>query len=294
MARPRRRFALPPRVRCLAVGARTRPLPAYLYSVIHLVMGWSCLVTIALTSCSVPTDDQYFPPVTLQTFVLTQVTLPLPGEQPQPINPIITLTLSDLPDPATVQFPTLQLGPRGRALEFFVEVSLVDRQLTLRPKIALLPETDYFVRLGQDLRALSGQRLEKDVAVPFHTGNFVLPAAPAPMPVTFGQLLGGTDGLRARCGTAGCHSGNAAAAELDFAAPEATLRAQLLSRVARGSLEDLVLVRPGVPEQSYLVRKLVAGIGFARISGAMMPPAGPPLDPKLLRDLELWIRQGAH
>jgi hypothetical protein len=257
---------------------------------------------LLLVACSVPTEDTYYPPVPDRTFALIAVGLPQPSDQPQPVNPTITLSLSDLPDPATVQFPALRLGPRGQSIEYLVEISLVERTLTLRPKRQLLPENDYFVGLTQDLRALSGQRLAQPVSVRFHTGSFVGPEPVAPSPVQLSQLLSAAGGLQARCASVGCHSskdgsgGNlgSAAQGLDLGAPPAALLDRL-SRPALGSLEGLLLVQPGVPEQSYLLRKLVAGGGFARSSGEPMPPGGLwPLEPAMLRALELWIRQGAR
>ena len=131
-----------------------------------------------------------------------------------------------------------------------------------------------------------------------HHGVLFLDELPEFQPGVLDAL---SSGLRARCAVSGCHSsrdasGGAAtpAQGLDFGQPAAVLAALLTTRPARGSLEGLLLVQPGLPEQSYLLRKLIAGSGFARISGEPMPPTGlPALNPDRLRAVELWIRQGA-
>lgn len=255
----------------------------------------------ALPACSVPTDAEFFPldPAQDLPFNVTAVALPQPKDLPQPVNPTITLTLSDFPDPATAQFPAVQLGLRGQPIEFLLELSLASKQLVLRPRRQLLPENDYFVTLTREVQALSGRALDPPLALRFRTGSFV---APAPVPeadVDLGQLLGGPAGLGARCAFAGCHgsAGGASPAQglaLDLGA--AQLASYLTTTRARGSFEGLLLVQPGAPERSYLLRKLIAASGFARITGAAMPPpaAGPPLEPLLLHAVELWISQGAH
>lgn len=269
--------------------ARTRLLPILF-----------CLLGSA--ACSVSTDAEFYPPVTDSPFVVTGVALPLPADQAQPINPTITLSLSDLPDAATVQFPALRLSTRSGSLEFLAEVSLVDRSIRVRPKKQLLPENDYYVVLGAEIQALSGQPL-RPVSVPFRTGSFVDPAPPGDPVVTLGQLLTDAAGLRARCAQVGCHTARDAgggstaqpAQGLSFDAAERALADFLAVTPARGSVEGLLLVQPGVPERSYLLRKLIAGSGFARIVGAPMPPPGlPGLDAAFSRALERWIRQGAH
>ncbi len=259
---------------------------------------------LAVAACSVPTDAELYPPLTDPPFTVTAVTLPQPLDQPQPVNPTIKLTLSDFPDPATAQFPAVQLGLRGQAIEFLLELSLASRQLVLRPRRQLLPENDYFVSLTKEVQALSGRALDPPLAVRFRTGSFVAPAAPPEPEVSLSQLLGDPAGLGARCALAGCHrstaaggAGGSAAAPAQGLAldlPAASLATFLTTTRARGSFEGLLLVQPGAPERSYLLRKLIAGGGAARISGAPMPPAGEPLNPSLLHALELWIRQGAH
>lgn len=257
----------------------------------------------ALPACSVPTDAEFFPAAQDPPFTVTAVAFPQPQEQPQPINPTITVALSDFPDPATAQFPAVQLGRRGQAIEFLLELSLASKQLVLRPRRQLLPENDYFVSLSKEVQALSGRALEPPLSVRFRTGNFVVPAPAPEAEVALGQLLSGPAGLGARCAQPGCHSatgGSGGPAQgLAFDWGEAQLASYLTTRRARGSFEGLLLVQPGAPERSYLVRKLIASGGFARIAGAPMPPTGAPpmppsIDASLLRALELWIRQGAH
>lgn len=258
-----------------------------------------------LGGCNVQTAESPYPVAADPAFTVTAITLPLPLDQPQPVNPVITITLSDLPDPDTVQFPTIQLGLRGQSVQYIVSsISLAARQLTIKPRSELLPESDYFVQIGQSLRALSGQSLAQPGSGRFHTGSFLQPTPPVPDPVSLSGLLSDPAGLKARCGLVGCHSSRdagggttaTAAQGLDFSLPSSALAPYLTTTVGAGSLEGLLLVRPGAPERSYLIRKLVAATGFARISGAPMPPpeGTPPLDAAILQSLEVWIRQGAQ
>jgi hypothetical protein len=261
-----------------------------------------CLGPGAL-SCNFPTTAEWLEPADVPPFSVVEARLPVAdATQPQPRDPIIELRFSDYPDPTTLNFPSLRLGPRGQSIQFAISVSLVDKTLALRPRDHLLPDTDYFVFADPEVRSLAGRALEggEGFQLTFHTGMMLSPAPPVAAPVTLTQLLAAGGGL-AGCGRAGCHSaagGLEPVRGLDFAGTEAAVRAALTSGRRAGPTR-LLLVEAGRPEGSYLLRKLLARTsgGFLQIDGEPMPPpaaADMALDPAALRAIETWIRQGAN
>jgi hypothetical protein len=222
----------------------------------------------------------------------------------QPINSTVTLRFSDYPDPATLNFPQLRLGPRGQNIQFTYTVSLVDKTLVLSARDHLLPNTDYFVFLDPQIRALSGRPLQdgQTFALTFHTGEQLAPTSPAAPKVTLAQLLPAGSPLQTSCARAGCHSsqgGGAPAQGIDFSTTPTAARQDLLDGHRAGPAL-LLRVEPGRPETSYLLRKLLArrDDSFVQIDGDPMPPpkasAAAPLDDDTLRQLESWIRDGAN
>lgn len=252
--------------------------------------------------CTVPTDAEWLPPNEKAPFAVVASSLPVDPASPdarQPLNPTIQLRFSDFPDPGTVTFPTLRLGPRGQSIQYTYDLSLVDKQLTLRPRGNLLPETDYFVNVDSGLRSLAAQPLAPAFELRFHTGSAVQPTLPPPAPVTLAALLAAGSPLRTSCAVAGCHSANAPepVRGLDFGGSPALLRQELVG--TRAGIDRLLLVEAGRPEASYLVRKLLARTagGYLRIEGEPMPPPGSgpaPLAPETVRTIESWIRSGAN
>lgn len=289
-----------------------RPRPRTAPLARHSLVGALVVGALAAGGCSFDTDESPYGPVPATPFTVTAAALPAATDAQQPLNPTVTLTFSDFPDPGTVQYPALRLGPRGAALEYLVETRLVERQITLRPRAELLPENDYYVQASPQLRALSGQPLPSAYQLRFRTGTKLLPPLTmAETPLVLADVLGAAAGLRARCGFPGCHSragGQEAARGLDLSAPLDEVRAQLAATA--GSLaqppgratptptppiEPLRLVQPGAPEKSYLLRKLLAHRGFTRITGdPMPPPPATPLDEAALQAVQSWIRQGAR
>jgi hypothetical protein len=267
------------------------------------------LALAALAACSFPGDEAPWAASGGGSFVVTTAALPAPLADPQPLNPTITLSFSDFPDPQTVQFPGIRLGPRGFANEYLVETRLVERQIVLRPRAQLLPENDYYFEATTALRALTGLPLPEPFKLRFRTGKTVAPPPAPEPPLTLADVLGSGAGLRQRCAIAACHSrdgGLTPARGLDLGGTIEDVRAQLGAQA--GSLlrsgplpaplvEPMRLVEPGAPERSYLLRKLLAHRGFVRISGDPMPPplsSFGPLDDKALSVVQSWIRQGAR
>lgn len=268
------------------------------------------MTALGTLGCNVSTDQEVFPPSPqeLVAFEVVSAELPLPDPTaPQPINSNIAIRFSDFPDPTTINFPALQFGPRGQNIQYTVEVSLVAKQIRLRPRVHLLPQTDYFVLLSPSIRSLLGRPLgSKDFAaqssgspflLSFHTGSQLQPEAPPPPPVQLADLLLPNGPLRQSCAASGCHQSNpqtGPARGLDFSAAPDLVRQALLSR--RAGSESLRLVAPGQPEMSYLLRKVLSASagGFLRIDGDPMPPPSlPPLSPDALFAIETWIQGGA-
>ena len=92
------------------------------------------------------------------------------------------------------------------------------------------------------------------------------------------------------CARSGCHD---AAAPLDLSTPQASLAALVMQRpdnpVARENA--WMLVKPGEPERSFLMRKLEGpGVG----EGGPMPTAAEILTPFYLELVSQWIAEGAE
>jgi hypothetical protein len=56
----------------------------------------------------------------------------------------------------------------------------------------------------------------------------------------------------------------------------------------------LLQVEPGSPDKSYLYIKLIDSGESVGGSGQLMPIQQPPLDPKQIETIRLWIEQGAQ
>jgi mono/diheme cytochrome c family protein len=84
-----------------------------------------------------------------------------------------------------------------------------------------------------------------------------------------------------------CHSGGGAPQGLRL---DAGVSATLLVGVPSNEVSSLLRVKPGDPDNSYLIRKL-EGSGIA---GARMPLGGPYLDAQTIAVIRQWISQGAQ
>lgn len=218
-------------------------------------------------------------------------------------NGDLVLGFSDFPDPESLVFPSVVLGPRGDPARVNAEVRLVDRQVRLRPVVPLPAKTEIVLTLSRSVQSLAGRPLATEFQLVFRTAETLAPVAPLPLAPTLAQLLGAGGGLADRCAQAACHSrvdragmaGHEPAAGLDFSLGPDALRGLLLSG-RRGGTEGLLWVEPGRPERSYLLRKLLAAQpqSFTRITGSPMPLSGAALSPDALRTIEGWIRSGAQ
>jgi hypothetical protein len=89
------------------------------------------------------------------------------------------------------------------------------------------------------------------------------------------------------CALSGCHRGPDAQMGLDLSAGNAFAN---LVNVASRERPELLRVRPGQPDESYLIMKVE---GTAGIVGARMPLGAPPLSADRISALRRWIAEGA-
>jgi hypothetical protein len=249
----------------------------------------------SLAGCTLPGDSALFTSED-SPFVVTAVSLSGgDAAAPQPVNPVLTVTFSDFPEPQSVTFPALRLGTRTSALEYLYRIELAERRVVLWPKVDLLPENDYYVSVSTQARSLSGQALAVPSQVRFRTGSFRQAIPPTQPAVSLQGLLDNV--LRPRCASAGCHGGGSseqAARGLDFSLSAAEVRRYLIATQEQSSHRSLLLVEPGAPERSALLRKILMRTGFTGSAGEPMPPRlFSPLPPEAISLLERWIWQGA-
>lgn len=267
----------------------------------HQGLGLKFVVLIAmwlsssLAGCTTPGDSSLFT-LDESPFLVTAVSLSGGNAAAaQPVNPVLTVTFTDFPDPQSVTFPALRLGTRTSAVEYLYRIELAESRVVLWPKVDLLPENDYYVSVSTQARSLSGQALAVPSQVRFRTGSFRQAVPPTQSVPTLQSLLDNV--LRPRCAFAGCHSGSSseqAARGLDFALSAADVRRYLISTPEQSSHRSLPLVEPGAPERSALLRKILMRTGFTGSAGEPMPPVlFSPLPPEAISLLEHWIRQGA-
>jgi mono/diheme cytochrome c family protein len=237
-----------------------------------------------------------FAPSTAPAFQVVS-TQPAADQQDVPRNAAIVLRFSDLPDPATLSYPWVAIGPRSDPVPVIVEISLVDREVRFQPQRPLIGHTEIVVSVSRRARSLSGRALGTTFRTVFRTGAGLLPALPEPAPPRLAQLAAPDGVLGQTCARSGCHrrdGSGAPAAGLDLAQDPIALRQHLLMG-RRGGLDALLWVEVGRPESSYLLRKLLAAQPgtFARITGSPMPLVQPALSTEALRTIETWIRKGA-
>lgn len=238
-----------------------------------------------------------FAPGTSLPFVVVS-TQPAASQQDVPRNAAVVVRFSDFPDPATLSYPWISIGPRSDPATFSTEVSLVDREVRFLPSRPLLAKTEVVVAISRRVHSLAGVALGTTFRMVFRTGDGLQPDPTPPSAPRLIDLAGRGGLFELSCAQARCHrrddSGHAAAS-LDFAQDAPALREHLLSD-RRGGLDALRWVEVGRPETSYLLRKLLAAQpdAFVRTTGSPMPLARPALSLDALRTIETWIRSGAN
>ncbi|MFO0622846.1 MAG: Ig-like domain-containing protein [Polyangia bacterium] len=276
-----------------------RPLRTPRLRISSLLLSSLCLFAFQQVSCSFPTDEDPLPASTDPPLTFLGLSLSNPIESLQPVNPVITLSFSDILDPDTGALVAIRLGGRGSPLEVLVEHNQVERKLILRPKASLQPESEYQIDIGTSLKSLAGVSLDRSTRVTFRTGKDVLPNPTPETPIALADIIGAKGQLKTFCATSGCHAvqaaGEVAARNLDLSAASPELRSYLVGTSASGSPESLRLVQPGQPEKSYLLRKILATGSFTRIMGDPMPAEdSAPLGLDAMLAVQRWIRQGAN
>lgn len=112
------------------------------------------------------------------------------------------------------------------------------------------------------------------------------PVQPQPIQVTFSSIQ--TNIFNQNCVLSGCHLGGSAPLGLDLSEG---VSYNLLVNVASGEVPSLMRVKPGDPENSYLVHKIE---GRPSIVGDRMPRGRPdPLAPEEIQAIRDWISEGA-
>lgn len=238
-----------------------------------------------------------FAPDTSLPFVVVS-TQPAVSQQDVPRNAAIVVRFSDFPDPATLSYPWISIGPRSDPVTFTTEVSLVDREVRFLPSRPLLEKTEVVVAISRRVHSLSGRALGTTFRMVFRTGSGLKPEPTPPRAPHLIDLASRGGLFELNCAQARCHrrdDAGHAAANLDFAQDALSLREHLLSD-RRGGLDALRWVEVGRPETSYLLRKLLAAQpdAFVRTTGSPMPLARPALSLDALRTIETWIRTGAN
>lgn len=98
--------------------------------------------------------------------------------------------------------------------------------------------------------------------------------------------------LTPACATSGCHDATDQAGELDLSAAQISYEAMVgvPSKNAVAKASGWLIVKPGEPGRSFLIRKMVGpGLG----EGDPMPSAAQELNPYYLELVEQWIELGA-
>ena len=122
-------------------------------------------------------------------------------------------------------------------------------------------------------------------------GDFVGPFTIMAPPVAFGPTLDEiqTNVFTPTCATVGCHNNTAQAAGLSLADADTSFL-ELVGQFSNQTGQmNVLLVAPGDPDASYLIRKME---GVGGITGGVMPPTGsiPQGDIDIIRT---WITNGA-
>lgn len=94
------------------------------------------------------------------------------------------------------------------------------------------------------------------------------------------------------CATSGCHDAADAAGELDLSTAQISYDAMvnIPSKIPVAKANGWVMILPGDPGRSFLVRKMVSpGLG----EGDPMPSSAQALHPYYIELIETWISNGA-
>jgi hypothetical protein len=113
------------------------------------------------------------------------------------------------------------------------------------------------------------------------------PEPPGPTPTMDAMPDSVQSIFTARCALSGCHVTGAAAFDEVL---EAAVAYQRIVNVPSGEVPTLMRIRPGLPDSSYLVKKIR---GDGDIVGGRMPLGPTPLTPAQIATISNWVTAGA-
>jgi Bacterial Ig-like domain len=250
-----------------------------------------------------PTDTQPFPGACEPLTVLSWT--PLNGALDVPRDTIVTLALSDYPDPDTVKLAGFILTTGIFYHPGTFGVDLIDKTITYQAQGGLRSDLGYNVTVRPPLASLRGCVAPTERHT-FHTTTTF--AKPAPLPVVATPFSDVEPIFAHSCAGADCHRAARpdaadAGAETDcLAQPAAGLSlcdrdaVAALVGVASRQVSRLNLVERNDSSRSYLLRKLLPGDTPDRPAPTALghrDPPGAPLTVDELRTIARWIDRGA-
>lgn len=87
-------------------------------------------------------------------------------QEPIPVNAQLILTASVALDPATVNENTIIIQDET-ATNFPITITLDGPDLSIKPKVYLTPNTNYFIRISKNVRSAQGKQLLNDITINF-------------------------------------------------------------------------------------------------------------------------------
>ena len=265
-----------------------RSTPMFRAPPVHALRALLCAVSLS-ASCTLqnipPTDD---PEYGAGPLALVASDPPSGGTGVGRL-PSIVLTFDGFPDPGSVaSFGPLSLHSGTNSLDYVAHVDLVGRAIVMQPRNPLAPDTQYTAQIRSSIRSLDGRSPPRDLFVRFTTG-------PSTATTTGGDRHGPAPRSLAAdvqprfdrsCALAGCHDAEARAGALDLSSAKASLASLVCVAAVQVKLARVV---SGVPESSYVLRKL---LGTPGIQSAPMPPGNRWADDDI-RVVSDWIATGA-
>ncbi len=240
------------------------------------------LAAALLWGCTYEGDPDPRPPTT-NTALEIVTYAPAPGATGVSRAAHIDLVFNAPPDGALVSSSHLRLFSGLYETIGTHKVDLLARRIRFSPTATLRGELRYEFYVSARIRGINGATLADNVFFDFTTGSGTqAPPAATPPAVTAKDVQAI---WAARC--ISCHGAKAPPARVDLSTTAAALRS-LEGVPSMGASRPRVV--PGDHARSYLMLKLLDQGG---ITGFRMPPSGPALTAKQLRQVADWIDGGA-
>lgn len=209
-------------------------------------------------------------------------TIPPQGSLEVIRNPTIDFYFDVAADSETLTPSRIRLFSGVMEIPGRIHSDLIERRVRFIPEDLLRANLRYQIYLSKEIRGLNGEALQKSIVSDFTTGDMTIPMASLPQGPKASDLQ---PIWNARC-AAYCHSSFEAKARLDLSSESAVQKS--LSHIP-SAYKNLPLIYPFDNGKSYLMRKLLGEGGFL---GMPMPPDGPRLSIKELRQIADWIDSG--